>query len=104
MDLQRAFSLGLEIIETSRPIEPDHRSEDVRDVRDFIANLPVHLDKNKTFKGMTAQQAIEANIAVVDAPLDQLHYAEQIVQFLHDATAVGREEETLCCKCARCEK
>lgn len=60
LELDRAFRLGSEVIERSRPI--NHiRSDDVRAVRDLIAGLPVNFDKNKAFGGMTALEAVQAN-------------------------------------------
>ena len=67
LDLQRAHKLGLEVIEASRPIS-HITADDVRGVRDLITNMPVHLDKNEKFKGMTAKQAVQANTEV-NAPL-----------------------------------
>lgn len=60
LELDRAFRLGTEIIEPSRPI--NHiRSDDVRAVRDLIVGLPVNFDKNKAFDGMSAREAVRAN-------------------------------------------
>ena len=60
LELDRAFRLGSEVIERSRPI--NHiRSDDVRAVRDLISRLPANYDKNEAFEGMAAQQAVEAN-------------------------------------------
>jgi hypothetical protein len=57
LELDRAFRLGTEIIEPSRPI--NHiRSDDVRAVRDLIVGLPVNFDKNKAFDGMSAREAV----------------------------------------------
>jgi hypothetical protein len=62
-DLKHSFRLGGEIVEKTRPVN-SIRGEDVRDVCDLIAQLPAHINKNKLFKGMSAREAVVANISL----------------------------------------
>jgi integrase len=68
-ELKRAFRLGSEIVETTRPVN-SIRGEEVRDACDLIAQLPVHFNKNKSFKGMSAREAVVANIKIAAPVID----------------------------------
>jgi integrase len=68
-DLKHSFRLGVEIVETTRPVN-SIRGEDVRDVCDLIAQLPAHINKNKLFKGMSAREAVVANISILAPVID----------------------------------
>ncbi|MGE3643784.1 MAG: site-specific integrase [Beijerinckiaceae bacterium] len=60
LEFERAFRLGSEVIEGTRPIN-QIRAEDVRAVRDLIAALPANFDKDEAFAGMSAREAVEKN-------------------------------------------
>jgi integrase len=60
LELDRAYRLASEVIEPSLPIN-QIRADDVRAVRDLIKGLPVNFDKNKSFEGMSAKEAVQAN-------------------------------------------
>ncbi len=69
LEFDRAFRLGAEVIEPSRPI--NHiRADDIRAVRDLIAGLPVNFDKNIAFEGMSAQEAVRANGKIGARPIE----------------------------------
>jgi integrase len=93
LDLQRANKLGLEIIEPSRPISRI-TANDVRGVRDLIANLPVHLDKNERFKGMIAKQSVQAN-AEVDAPIISYTTQNKLFSFFMMPLRWASEDELI---------
>jgi integrase len=93
LDLQRANKLGLEVIEASRQISRI-TANDVRGVRDLIANLPVHLDKNERFKGMTAKQSVQAN-AEVDAPIISYTTQNKLFSFFMMPLRWASEDELI---------
>jgi integrase len=93
LDLQRANKLGLEIIEASRPISRI-TADEVRGVRDLIANLPVHSDKNKKFKGMTIMQIVQAN-EEINAPLICYTTQNKLFNFFKMPLRWATEEELI---------
>jgi integrase len=93
LDLQRANKLGLEIIEASRPISRI-TADEVRGVRDLIANLPVHSDKNKKFKGMTIMQIVQAN-EEINAPLTSYTTQNKSFNFFMMPLRWATEEELI---------
>jgi integrase len=93
LDLLRANKLGLEIIEAARPISRI-TADDVRGVRDLIANMPVHSDKNEKFTGMKTSQIVRAN-EEINAPLTSYTTQNKLFNFFMMPLRWAEEEELI---------